>query len=290
MDFDQSMILDATRGSIARFVNHSCDPNCRMIKWTVQGAPRMALFAGDNGIMTGEELTYDYNFNPYSMKNIQECRCGAEGCRGVLGPKPKEIKEALNPIVGAGKRKLQSLVEGAVEGVMDAVGAKRRKINVAKFVSATTAEPKKEEKERKKLKKEKPLPKGWVYPEEAQPFKRVNEIDPETILKPKKRKAKLDEEAADELAGSKKKMRMASGATVVDGSGGEYDARRRSSVKVNEDDEEGREDEAVNAGLVPAKKVGVKARVGTARKNVVRTIKKGGKSTLGKSIRVVGEE
>ena len=50
MDFDQSMILDATRGSIARFVNHSCAPNCRMIKWTVAGKPRMALFAGDNGL------------------------------------------------------------------------------------------------------------------------------------------------------------------------------------------------------------------------------------------------
>lgn len=62
MYFDQNMIIDATRGSIARFVNHSCEPNCRMEKWTVAGKPRMALFAGDRGIMTGEELTYDYNF------------------------------------------------------------------------------------------------------------------------------------------------------------------------------------------------------------------------------------
>ena len=56
------MIIDATRGTIARFVNHSCEPNCEMIKWTVGGEPRMALFAGSRGIMTGEELTYDYNF------------------------------------------------------------------------------------------------------------------------------------------------------------------------------------------------------------------------------------
>ena len=33
-----------------------------MIKWTVAGKPRMALFAGERGVMTGEELTYDYNF------------------------------------------------------------------------------------------------------------------------------------------------------------------------------------------------------------------------------------
>lgn len=62
MMFDQNMIIDATRGSIARFVNHSCEPNCRMIKWNVAGTPRMALFAGDYGVLTGEELTYDYNF------------------------------------------------------------------------------------------------------------------------------------------------------------------------------------------------------------------------------------
>ena len=95
MQFDQQMILDATRGSIARFVNHSCEPNCTMIKWTVADKPRVALFAGDRGIMTGEELTYDYNFNPYSVKNLERCRCGASSCRGFLGPKPKEAKGPL---------------------------------------------------------------------------------------------------------------------------------------------------------------------------------------------------
>jgi [histone H3]-lysine4 N-trimethyltransferase ASH1L len=93
MLFDQNMIIDATRGSIARFVNHSCEPNCRMEKWTVSGKPRMALFAGDKGIMTGDELTYDYNFDPFSQKNVQECRCGSSKCRGVLGPKPKDEKK-----------------------------------------------------------------------------------------------------------------------------------------------------------------------------------------------------
>ena len=279
MDFDQSMILDATRGSIARFVNHSCAPNCKMIKWTVQGAPRMALFAGDNGIMTGEELTYDYNFNPYSMKNIQECRCGAESCRGVLGPKPKdkEIKEALKPIEGMGKRKFQSMVEGAVGGVMDVVGTKKRKIQVFKGAKESVASVKP---------KVKPLPKGWVYPEEAQPFKKVNDVDPEALLRAKKRKVK-GEEGRDGL--TNKKQRLTSGATIVDGKGEADDSRRRSSAKAT--DEEGSEgdDEAVEAGLLPMKR-GIKAKATTVRKNVVRTIKKGGRSTPGKSIRVIQDE
>ena len=136
MDFDQSMILDATRGSIARFINHSCEPNCRMIKWTVAGKPRMALFAGDDGIMTGEELTYDYNFDPYSTKNVQECRCGTASCRGVLGPKPKEIKDALKPIVGA-KRKLGDVVSEGVEAVK--AQTKKRKIAVTSGVRSAIA-------------------------------------------------------------------------------------------------------------------------------------------------------
>ncbi|CAH0044740.1 unnamed protein product [Clonostachys solani] len=116
MSFDQNMIIDATTGSIARFVNHSCNPNCRMIKWIVSGQPRMALFAGDKPIMTGDELTYDYNFDPFSSKNVQKCLCGQPNCRGFLGPKPREVKPAIKTVlkdtVKAGKRKLQEFLGG----------------------------------------------------------------------------------------------------------------------------------------------------------------------------------
>ncbi|KAM0481090.1 hypothetical protein ACHAPX_003984 [Trichoderma viride] len=105
MSFDQNMIIDATTGSIARFVNHSCNPNCRMIKWIVSGQPRMALFAGDKPIMTGDELTYDYNFDPFSAKNVQKCLCGQPNCRGVLGPKPKGVKPPPKEIIAKGKGK-----------------------------------------------------------------------------------------------------------------------------------------------------------------------------------------
>lgn len=134
MLFDQNMIIDATRGSIARFVNHSCEPNCRMEKWTVGGKPRMALFAGEQGIMTGDELTYDYNFDPFSQKNVQECRCGAKKCRGVLGPKTKEDKRlkeeacqstSTNRLAGA-KRKLAQIFDDSTSGL-----AKKRKITTS---------------------------------------------------------------------------------------------------------------------------------------------------------------
>ena len=96
----------------------------------------MALFAGDKGIMTGEELTYDYNFDPYSVKNVQECRCGSANCRGFLGPKPKEIKDALKPIT-TGKRKFSEIVDEAVRTV-----TKKRKIAVPKRVNDILAKAK----------------------------------------------------------------------------------------------------------------------------------------------------
>ncbi|KAI9740134.1 MAG: hypothetical protein M1818_004885 [Claussenomyces sp. TS43310] len=136
MSFDQNTILDATeKGSIARFVNHSCEPNCRMVKWVVGGKPRMALFAGERPIMTGEELTYDYNFDPFSAKNVQECRCGSANCRGILGPRPKDQKmkptgvgAGLKRAVNAGKRKLQELLGAETDGNQSESKTKKRKI------------------------------------------------------------------------------------------------------------------------------------------------------------------
>ncbi|KAH7078546.1 hypothetical protein FB567DRAFT_534172 [Paraphoma chrysanthemicola] len=129
MSFDNKMIIDATRGTIARFVNHSCEPNCEMIKWTVGGEPRMALFAGRRGIMTGEELTYDYNFDPFSQKNIQQCRCGTESCRGVLGPKPKKPIEALASALLTGtKRKFSEIMTSVKAKSEEQMSPKKRKL------------------------------------------------------------------------------------------------------------------------------------------------------------------
>ncbi|KAF2089956.1 SET domain-containing protein, partial [Saccharata proteae CBS 121410] len=82
MTFHQKLIIDGYRGNVARFVNHSCEPNCRMEKWMVNGDLRMALFA-NRLIMTGEELTWNYSFESYGKE--QECLCGARTCRGAIG-------------------------------------------------------------------------------------------------------------------------------------------------------------------------------------------------------------
>lgn len=56
-------VIDATvRGNLSRFINHSCNPNGRCEKWSVQGEPCIAIFA-QTDIQPGEEITYDYHLD-----------------------------------------------------------------------------------------------------------------------------------------------------------------------------------------------------------------------------------
>ena len=206
MQFDQRMILDGTRGSIARFVNHSCSPNCEVKKRIVKGQPRIALFAKEDGIMTGEELTYDYNFQNFSQQDVQSCRCGAANCRGIIGPKPKEPKEpkeAVKQMAESTKRKASQLLDDAKELFKDPLGSKKRKLNTAKGVkkisksskSKQVEEESAQEKEPGKEIKEKSW-KGWVKTDEPPVVRNINEQDPEAIIAAARRKRREAKEAA----------------------------------------------------------------------------------------------
>ncbi|VDK27815.1 unnamed protein product, partial [Gongylonema pulchrum] len=77
-------VVDAYRkGNIARFINHSCAPNCEMQRWSVNGQYRIGLFAL-RAIKGGEELTYDYNWDAFEFDDVTICRCGAPNCRRFL--------------------------------------------------------------------------------------------------------------------------------------------------------------------------------------------------------------
>jgi uncharacterized protein len=86
---DDETVVDATPwGSLARWINHSCDPNCE----TVVENGRVYVDSMRE-IMPGEELTYDYNFrleerHTPARKRRYVCHCGADNCRGtMLAPK-----------------------------------------------------------------------------------------------------------------------------------------------------------------------------------------------------------
>ncbi|XP_055368737.1 histone-lysine N-methyltransferase ASH1L isoform X2 [Betta splendens] len=91
LNLDSGMVIDSYRmGNEARFINHSCEPNCEMQKWSVNGVYRIGLFALKE-ISSGTELTYDYNFHSFNTEEQQVCKCGSESCRGIIGGKSQRI-------------------------------------------------------------------------------------------------------------------------------------------------------------------------------------------------------
>ncbi|KAJ0396929.1 hypothetical protein ATCC90586_003251 [Pythium insidiosum] len=86
-------VIDATRmGGLARFINHSCEPNCGVEKWDVDGEERCGIFALRD-IMPGEELSFDYKFESFSRLEITQCLCGSPNCRGLIGANNRVTKK-----------------------------------------------------------------------------------------------------------------------------------------------------------------------------------------------------
>ena len=82
---DDDYIVDATvKGSAARFINHSCEPNCYSRCITVDGEKRITLFSMRN-LRAGEELTYNYQFAIEVDPELKiPCYCGSRSCFGTM--------------------------------------------------------------------------------------------------------------------------------------------------------------------------------------------------------------
>ncbi len=82
---DRRTVIDGgVGGSDARFINHSCEPNCEALNL----AGRIFICTLRT-IQPGEELCYDYRLARTGPRTKEvearyPCRCGAPGCRGTL--------------------------------------------------------------------------------------------------------------------------------------------------------------------------------------------------------------
>ncbi len=82
---DERTVIDAgVGGNEARFVNHSCAPNCE----AVNDGGRIFIEALRT-LEPGQELTYDYRLDVQeeeaaSRDERYACRCGAASCRGTM--------------------------------------------------------------------------------------------------------------------------------------------------------------------------------------------------------------
>jgi hypothetical protein len=94
---DEYVIYGARGGNEARFINHSCDPNCESV---IVG--RRVYIHAVRDIEAGAELLYDYWYvtdEEYTMddlRRIYPCRCRAPNCRGTLArPPPRKRRRAV---------------------------------------------------------------------------------------------------------------------------------------------------------------------------------------------------
>jgi len=82
----ESYCIDASRcGNIARFMNHSCNPNASPIKilWDHRDyrCPYVCFFSR-SPIQKGDEISCDYGVSFWNVKGHQfECQCGYEFCK-----------------------------------------------------------------------------------------------------------------------------------------------------------------------------------------------------------------
>lgn len=86
---EDGRVIDAKYGgNAARWINHSCKPNCETREGLFNGEPRVFVYA-KRALKLGEELFYDYSLDiegkvTKQMKKDYECRCGAKKCRGTM--------------------------------------------------------------------------------------------------------------------------------------------------------------------------------------------------------------
>jgi SET domain-containing protein len=104
---DRGLVIDAgVDGNDARFINHSCGPNCESVI-----EHRRVYIEALRDIAPGEELAYDYQIgrergDPPNVDEIYACRCGSAECRGSMlwPPKRPKQRKAKNAAVRAAGR------------------------------------------------------------------------------------------------------------------------------------------------------------------------------------------
>ena len=86
-------VIDANiKGGVARWINHSCDPNSEaVVEEDDKGRPHKdkVFIEAIRDIRAGEELTYNYGIvlderHTPKLKKLWGCRCGAANCTGTM--------------------------------------------------------------------------------------------------------------------------------------------------------------------------------------------------------------
>jgi histone-lysine N-methyltransferase SUV39H len=99
--YEDGYVIDGQKfGAATRFINHSCNPNCKIIPVSVNNLSDDRLyylaFFAIRDIPANTELTFDYHPNWDGSKKVDpnavKCLCGEENCRGQLWPNSRKKK------------------------------------------------------------------------------------------------------------------------------------------------------------------------------------------------------
>ncbi|KAK4391036.1 Histone-lysine N-methyltransferase ASHH2 [Sesamum angolense] len=150
MTLNGSEVIDAcAKGNLGRFINHSCDPNCRTEKWMVNGEVCIGLFSLRD-IKKGEEVTFDYNYVRVFGAAAKKCVCGSPNCRGYIGGDPLNSEvvvqddsedEYLEPVMICGDRDMNDdwndIMSNSLNGGQHEIASKppANKYNMKKQIS-----------------------------------------------------------------------------------------------------------------------------------------------------------
>lgn len=93
LTLNDKYVIDANvGGNWARWINHSCDPNCEIILFEAEtGDPRddSVVVCALRDIKAGEELTYSYGIQAHepvtpAIRALWACRCESPFCQGTI--------------------------------------------------------------------------------------------------------------------------------------------------------------------------------------------------------------
>ncbi|KAM0940024.1 putative [histone H3]-lysine(4) N-trimethyltransferase chromatin remodeling SET family [Dioscorea sansibarensis] len=124
MTLNGGEVIDAcAKGNLGRFINHSCEPNCRTEKWMVNGEVCIGLFAVRD-IKEGEEVTFDYNYVRVFGAAAKKCVCGSSECRGYIGGDPSNTEAIVHGDSDEEYPEPVIVDEDLDETISDAIGVK----------------------------------------------------------------------------------------------------------------------------------------------------------------------
>ena len=105
---DVNHVIDGARkGNAARFINHSCEPNCEAVI-----EENRVYIDALRTIRAGEELLYDYQYErdgvpDESWDRLYACHCGTPSCRGTILKPEKKTRTKRRPKARIAKRALK---------------------------------------------------------------------------------------------------------------------------------------------------------------------------------------